>query len=410
MPEQHMERSQFRLGDASNEQIANKEALTLPENKFFEGARNVAQNLRDSGYEAYLAGGCVRDMVLGVEPKDFDMTTNALPEQVAKLFPRTVMQAAEYGMVRVLLNGDCYEVSTYRGDGGAFSSTKEEDVARRDFTMNALLIDPLTKEVIDLVGGMDDIKAGIIRATNDPTKAGDALWLIRAIRFACQFDFDIDPSLYDAIKTHHDNALTLKQERSTNEIRKMLATSMPLHGLQLMKECGLLPLLLPWLDINPEMKEQLTRLESTSDAPAMTTWAIIMADQEVTTLGKTIKLSNKEITDINDIVKNIEALSSLDEIALRRLAVKNNQQAILALAKVRFGTGSPETIGFQKIIEDLQTNPLPKLPLITGTDLHSLGIKPGPKFKEILEQVETLALSRSLSTKEEAMKYVQSLQ
>ena len=191
-------------------------------------ARKVAAHLREQGHIAYFAGGCVRDMVRGLTPKDFDIATDARPETVQKLFPRTYAVGAHFGVIIVLENGFQFEVATFRSDDAYIDgrhpsavhfSSPEEDAKRRDFTINGMFYDPVADEVIDLVGGRADIAAKLVRAIGDPAKrfAEDRLRMLRAVRFATVLDYEIDKETWDALVA---NAASInRDQRGTNSRR-----------------------------------------------------------------------------------------------------------------------------------------------------------------------------------------------
>jgi len=194
-------------------------------------ALSIVRTLRDHGFEAYLCGGCVRDMILGREPADFDVATNAVPDQVEALFDKTLAVGKSFGVVIVVINGYEIEVATFRKDSAESDgrrpdsvtfSSKEEDALRRDFTINGMFYDPLTDRILDFVGGQEDLKKGIIRFIGDPNQRieEDKLRLMRAIRFASRFEFSIDPESWEAIKRHVQEIRVVSEERVADELLK----------------------------------------------------------------------------------------------------------------------------------------------------------------------------------------------
>ena len=216
------------------------------------GAKTLARTLRDAGHEAYFAGGCVRDVLLGKSPKDFDIATDATPEEVQKIFRRTVAVGAAFGVIRVRIgHGQEYEVATYRTDGEytdgrrpdvvRYSKSKEEDVARRDFTINALLMDPFTDEILDFVGGQADLARRMIRAVGDPERRffEDKLRMLRAVRFASRFDFEIDSATRAAIQKHASSIVLVSAERIVTELSALWNGADPGLGMRLLAELEL---------------------------------------------------------------------------------------------------------------------------------------------------------------------------
>src|SRR5262245_32587135 len=219
-------------------------------------ATDIVRRLRDAGHEAYLAGGCVRDRLLGREPLDYDVATSAPPEAVQRLFRRTVPVGVQFGVVLVVDDGARFEVATFRSDDAYVDGRRpsavhfgsaREDAARRDFTLNALFEDPLTGAVHDFVGGMADLRAGLIRAIGDPEAriAEDRLRMLRAVRFAARFGFALHPETRSAIVAAAPTLPDIAAERIGDEIVKILTEGAARRGFQLLDETGLLPVVLP---------------------------------------------------------------------------------------------------------------------------------------------------------------------
>src|SRR5437899_12030590 len=199
-----------------------------------EMANSICDALRRSGYQALLVGGCVRDLLLGREPADYDVTTAATPDQVAALFPESVAVGAQFGVILIPRDGVKVEVATFRSDTGysdgrhpdsvVYSKAPKEDVQRRDFTINGLLMRHDTGEVLDFVGGQEDLKAGMIRAIGDPERrfAEDKLRMMRAGRFAGRFGFEIEETTFHAIQRHAQEIQQVSPERLREELTKML--------------------------------------------------------------------------------------------------------------------------------------------------------------------------------------------
>src|SRR6478735_10652414 len=195
-------------------------------------ARAIATKLRQHGHIAYFAGGCVRDMVRGLPPKDIDIATDARPEQVQKIFQRTYAVGAHFGVIVVLENEFQFEVATFRSDGVYLDgrlpvevhfATAEEDAARRDFTINGMFFDPEKDEVIDFVGGKADLERRLIRAIGNPAQrfAEDRLRMLRAVRFATVLGFEIDPATWDAVIASAASIKEISAERIREELVKI---------------------------------------------------------------------------------------------------------------------------------------------------------------------------------------------
>ncbi|HEX2747812.1 MAG TPA: CCA tRNA nucleotidyltransferase, partial [Verrucomicrobiales bacterium] len=222
-------------------------------------AESLARRLQEAGHTAYFAGGCVRDELLGVKPKDFDIATSARPETVQRLFPRSQAVGAHFGVIVIREGGCQFEVATFRTDGSyrdgrrpesvAFS-TPEEDARRRDFTVNGMFLDPVTGKIIDHVGGLDDLKARTLRAIGDPSArfAEDHLRLLRAVRFATALGYEIDPATWSAVVTHAESITRISIERSREELVRILLHPQRLRGFDLLAESRLLFHLLPEME------------------------------------------------------------------------------------------------------------------------------------------------------------------
>jgi poly(A) polymerase len=217
-----------------------------------ETAISIVKKLREEGYSAYFAGGCVRDQLMGNTPKDYDVTTSARPEQVMRLFSQTVTVGAQFGVVLVLIDGHQVEVATFRSDGRhpsevTYTDDARLDVLRRDFTINGLLWDPLTETLLDYVGGREDIRNRVIRTIGDPQQRfrEDKLRLIRAARFSARFGFELETGTRSTIQALADQILLVSKERLRDELIKILTEGYASRGVQLLESLGLLRPILP---------------------------------------------------------------------------------------------------------------------------------------------------------------------
>ena len=220
-------------------------------------ARSIVARLRAGGHQAYLVGGCVRDLLLGREPQDFDVATDARPDRISELFERSEQVGAHFGVVLVRENTSQVEVATFRSDASYsdgrhpeavhFESDPRQDVLRRDFTINALLLDPDTDAVLDFTGGRDDLRRRLIRAIGDPEERfqEDHLRLIRAVRFAARLEFEIEPDTMAALQRLHGLILKVSAERIRDELARILTEGGARRGFELLDESGLLGDILP---------------------------------------------------------------------------------------------------------------------------------------------------------------------
>lgn len=394
-----------------------------------EGAERVASMLRAAGFEAYFAGGCVRDQLLGVAPKDIDIITDARPEEVSRLFKRTVQVGASFGVVKALLGkGFEYEIATYRKDGQysdgrrpdevVYSDSVEEDVNRRDFTVNALLEDPKTGEVIDHVGGRADLEAKLIRAVGDPKRrvAEDRLRMLRAVRFAARFGFDVEPATMAAIQAHAPEITEVSAERITQELEGIWSSARPGLGLEILKESGLLPRVLPFVEEDrvPELAEQLGRLPGLGRHPERArhlAWALLFNGKDrkgIDTQMREMKMSREQMRAVQTLVAAAGVLADPDDVPvaeLRRLLVSKEADLYADFQQALLGEG-PGVDRLEQVRKELEADPLPPLDLVTGQDLRALGLVPGPEFKEILTRIRQAILERKVRTKEEALALV----
>src|SRR6266478_9441721 len=222
-------------------------------------ARKVAARLREQGHIAYFAGGCVRDMVRGLIPKDYDIATDAQPEAVQTLFPRTFAVGAHFGVIIVIENGFQFEVATFRSDHAYIDgrhptavhfSSPEEDAQRRDFTINGMFYDPVAEKVIDLVGGRADIDAKLVRAIGDPTRrfTEDRLRMLRAVRFAATLGYEIEKATWEAVVANASSIIQISAERIRAELVRIFLSPERVRGWDLLDSSGLMRAILPELD------------------------------------------------------------------------------------------------------------------------------------------------------------------
>ncbi len=437
-------------------------------------ATSIVQTLRQHGSQAYLVGGCVRDLLLQREPKDYDVATDATPEQVMRIFPETYAVGVQFGVVLVPvpdaaeISGDvpsksqAVEVATFRSDIGysdgrhpdevRFSRDPREDVARRDFTINGMLLDPVTGDVLDFVGGRDDLKAGIIRTIGDPEHrfAEDKLRMLRAIRFAARFEYGIEPATFAAIRKLASQVEVVSRERVRDELTRMLTEGNARGAFLMLDETGLLAHVLPEISamhgvqqppqFHPEgdvFVHTLLLLENLPRPCPMTlAWGALLHD-----VGKpaTFRVAPDRIRFDN----HVEVGVKIAEEICRRLRFSNHEtEQILALVDnhMRFGVatrmkestlkkflrlprfdehmalhradclashGNLATYEFiRQKREEIPPEKIRPSPLVTGEDLIAQGHAPGPKFREILTAVEDAQLEGRLPSRDAALEFV----
>jgi poly(A) polymerase len=440
-------------------------------------ATSIIQTLRQQGFQAYLVGGCVRDLLLKREPADFDVATSATPAQVMQIFPDTYAVGAQFGVVLVPIpseeeehtvgeasvpKANAVEVATFRSDLGysdgrhpdhvQFSQDPREDAARRDFTINGMMLDPLNGEVLDFVGGRHDLDAGIIRAIGDPERrfAEDKLRMLRAVRFAARFEYEIEGNTLAAIQRFAPEIQMVSRERVRDELTRMLTEGHARRAFLLLDDTGLLKQVLPEIsamkgveqppEFHPEgdvFVHTLLLLENLPHpCPPTLAWGALLHD-----VGKpaTFRVAPDRIRFDN----HVEVGVKIAEEICQRLRFSNDDTAqVLALVDnhMRFGhvgrmkestlkrflrlpafdehlalhradsLASHRDLSTYHFLQKrlLETPPETIRPaaLVTGDDLIAAGYAPGPRFREILEAVEDAQLEGQLASRDTALEFV----
>src|SRR3989475_1186040 len=427
-------------------------------------AREIAARLRESGHIAYFAGGCVRDMVRGLIPKDYDIVTDARPEAVQGIFQRTVAVGAHFGVIIVLEDGFQFEVATFRSDDAYIDgrhpsavhfSSPEEDARRRDFTINGMFYDPVAEEVIDLVGGRADIDAKLVRAIGDPGQrfAEDRLRMLRAVRFATVLDYMIDSRTWDALVANAASINKISAERIRDELVRIFLSPNRVRGWDLLDQSGLLRTILPELDamkgcLQPEQfhpegdvfqhtRLMLELLPENVSAPLV--FAVLLHDvaKPVTaTVDETgrirfnehdrigaamtesimerLRFSRAEIDAVVEMVRQHMVFKDVPRMRvakLKRFMARPTFEEELELHRVDCASSHQMMDNYEFLLrkrEEFANEPIIPPPLVRGDDLIALGMKPGPKFGEILEAVETKQLEGALKDRQQALDWVKS--
>ena len=401
-------------------------------------AVDVVSRLRTAGHIAYWAGGCVRDLLLEKTPKDYDVATDARPEQVRDLFghKRTRAVGACFGVILLHGPGDAgdIEVATFRTEGPYLDgrrpehvvyATPEEDAQRRDFTINGMFYDPLQSQVLDFVNGRADLQRQVIRAIGDPLERfrEDKLRLLRAIRFAATLNFQLDAQTADAIRQMASQITVVSAERITQEWKRMLIHSNRLQALQLAAETHLLEHVFPesiaMLGNEASARElwdlafhAVGRLESPRVELVLATWltgAPGYTGEAARGMCLRMRLSNEETDRIVWLEEQAGAISGAPGFALSRLKRLLNHQYVLdLLAMVRArcaASGAPLTdVEFcEDYLRSTPAEVINPAPLITGDDLIRNGLKPGKQFKVLLDSLRDAQLENRISTFDEAL-------
>ena len=408
--------------------------VTLPNVPAVSLARRVIKTLVARGHTAYLAGGCVRDLLLHRTPKDYDVATSARPEEVEAAFAKTVAVGKSFGVITVIGDRDSVqvEVATFRHDGpysdgrhpdSVRFTNAEEDALRRDFTINALFLEPETGEVIDYVGGVRDLEARVIRAVGDPAVRfhEDKLRLLRAIRFACALGFDIDDETLEAVSRMAPQVTVCSRERIREELHKMLTNIGRGRALRLLIETGLLQAALPEVaGLPPEALARAgTGLDALGNPPSLAvSWAVLLFELGAPAAGAILarlRCSNELIDHVQSLIADAPEMAKLENLRIarqKRLLRKPGIEDDLELLRSRSVTGGAPTSAAKRapqILAQRKAEGLwPKLPL-NGNDLAAMGIKPGPQFKELLAALEDEVLEGRVRTREEAERFVQTL-
>lgn len=422
----------------------------------------IVERLRASGFEALYAGGCVRDTLLGFNPHDYDVATGARPEEVEALFPRTVPVGAQFGVILVLEGDSEIQVATFRGDGtyrdgrhpeSVRFTDAEGDAHRRDFTVNGLFYDPLKKEILDFVGGREDLKKGLLRAIGAPQErfSEDKLRILRAVRFATTFGFTIEEETWKAVLKHAPEIHAVSAERIREELVKILLSPNRVRGFDLLDESGLLREILPEIvplkgcDQPPEFHPEgdvfvHTRLMLTllaPDAPLSLILAVLFHDlgkpatRTVDETGR-IRFNGHEGVSTEMSLKILQRLRFPNEVidavlpsvrlhmsfkdvpnmrlsTIKRMMARPTFEEELELHRVdclaSHGMLDNHAILIAKRAEFGQ-EPLIPPPLVSGHDLIAMGWRPGPRFMEVLQSVQTRQLEGTLTSREEALAWI----
>ena len=426
-------------------------------------AYRIVRRIQDAGYQAVYAGGCVRDMLRGVAPHDYDIATSARPEEIQSLFRRTHAVGAAFGVINVLENNADFQVATFRCDGvyedgrrpeSVEFSNAEEDAKRRDFTINGLFFDPIQGELRDYVGGREDLAKKCIRAIGDPEArfAEDRLRMLRAVRFATTLDFEIEPATWAAIQKHSAAIHEVSAERIRDELLKTLHAPQRVRGFDLLDASGLLREVLPEMErlkgcqqppqFHPEgdvwvhTRLMLSLLPTEVSTPLLLsvlfhdiakpdTYSLDPAEGRIrfsgheklgaemtTEILTRLRLPGKELEATVEAVLNHMAFKDVQKMRisrLKRFLARPTMSDELQLHRVDCASSNGDLSNFvflQNKLAEFSTEPLIPPPLIKGKDLIQLGHRPGPEFKRILEEIQSLQLEGTLQTTEAALFWV----
>jgi len=430
-----------------------------------ELANSICESLHRSGFQALLVGGCVRDLLLGREPADYDVTTDATPDQVMALFPESVAVGARFGVILIPRDGLNVEVATFRSDIGysdgrhpdrvTFSKKAQEDVQRRDFTVNGLLMRHDTGEVLDHVGGQADLKAKVIRAIGDPDRrfTEDKLRMLRAVRFAARFGFQIETDTMRAIRRHAKEIAQVSPERLRDELTKMLTEGAARQAFELLDETGLLQQVLPEIaamkgveqppQYHPEGDVWIHTRLMLEGLPAGVSptlaWGVLLHDvgkpptfksasetgdrirfdghvdvgvRMAEEICRRLRFSNEDTEQILALVNNHMRFKDVDSMrasTLKRFVRLPHFDEHLALHRLDCLSSHRHLESYefiQRFVAETPPEQVRPERLITGDDLQAMGFRPGPLFSQILGSLEDAQLEGQVKSRGEAEQFV----
>jgi poly(A) polymerase len=409
-----------------------------------EFAVEVVRSLKDAGFQALWAGGCVRDILLGREPKDYDVATDAHPEDVRKLFGhrRTHAVGASFGVI--LLQGSQQagniEVATFRTEGEYIDGrrpqhvefcTAEEDAQRRDFTINGMFYDPADKQVLDYVEGEKDLGTGIVRAIGDPHDRvrEDKLRMLRAVRFTATLEFELDAVTADAVREMAEEIHVVSAERITQELKQMLVDKHRIRAMQLAVDLGLLRLILPELDTaSAQWKTTLHMLQLLQDPEFPLTFSVLIHALQTTeertpstiedtarTICKRLRFSNHETEHVCWLLghrNDVADAPTLPLAELKRLLSAPHVDDLIELGRVERLANNTQMGPVMFCEEYIRNTPAAEInppQLISGDDLIAIGLQPGPKFRDIIETIRDAQLNEEIITRQQAQEFLNRL-
>lgn len=429
-------------------------------------AQQIVQTLQEAGHQAYWAGGCVRDELLGKHPKDYDIATSARPDAIEDLFEDTYAVGKSFGVITVVENGHEFEIATFRSDSGYSDGRRpdavlfthaEEDAKRRDFTINGLFYDPITEEIHDFVGGRDDLQNKLIRFIGDPHERilEDHLRILRAVRFKNTLGFAYHPDTYHAIKQHAHLADKVSWERVRDELNKIVMSERAPVAFEDMQDTGVLPHVFPELEAckgiaqPPEYHQEgdvwthiMQSLESLpEEASLLARWAVIFHDigkpetfkiaerirfdhhagvsaEIAAKVMRRLRFSRKAIEHVGWVVRHHFMMKQLLEMPLGRKRHWFLDPRFPDLLMLFYADAAgTEPVGmelyeqvkaaYEDCLEHFEERPEP---FITGKDVMELcGLKPGPEVGELLHEAYVKQLGHELKSREEALEWITSL-
>jgi len=432
-----------------------------------ELALRISKRLQEQGHQALFVGGCVRDLLLHREPADYDVATDATPVEVLALFPNSLSVGAQFGVVLVQENDAKVEVATFRSDVGysdgrhpdrvVYAQTPQEDVQRRDFTINALLMDPASGKIFDYIGGQNDLKTGVVRAIGDASRRfeEDKLRMMRAVRFAARFGYSIEAQTFAAIRRHSPAIEQVSAERIREELTKLLMEGAARRGFELLDEAGLLEAVLPEVSrmkgveqpplYHPEgdvwIHTRLMLEQLPAGASATLAWGVLLHDvgkpptfrsavetgdrirfdrhvevgtQMTSEICGRLRFSNEDAGQIAALVANHLRFKDAQEMrasTLKRFVRLPHFEEHLELHRLDCLSSHRNLEAYDYVSRFLAETPASEVRperLITGEDLKRMGLPPGPLFATILREVEDARLDGEVHDREAALAFAKS--
>ena len=430
-----------------------------------ELANSICATLQQHGYQALLVGGCVRDILLNRDPADYDVTTDATPAQVMELFPDSLGVGAQFGVVLVPRDGNKVEVATFRCDVGysdgrhpdqvVYARAPQEDVSRRDFTINGLLMKHDTGEVLDYVGGRADLAAGVVRAIGESERrfTEDKLRMLRAVRFAARFGYTIDPDTFAAIRKHASEIHSVSPERIRDELTKLLTEGAARRGFELLDDTGLLREVLPEISLmngvqqppeyHPEGDVWIHTRMMLDGLPVGVSptlaWGVLLHDigkpptfrpasetgdrirfdghvdvgvRMAEAICRRLRFANEETEQVKALVANhmkFKDVAQMRKSTLKRFVRQPRFAEHLELHRLDCSASHGRLDIYQAVQDFLAATPAEQVRpprLLSGDDLVGMGFQPGPAFQRILTAVEDAQLDGALQTKDQAIAFV----
>ncbi len=423
-----------------------------------QAATEIVKRLRMKKHQAFFVGGCVRDLVMGREPKDYDVATDATPEQVVRLFPDSLTVGAQFGVVVVPRKEGHVEVATFRSDGRytdgrhpaevRYARTPAEDVQRRDFTINGLLYDPIEEQVLDYVGGQADIRRRVVRTIGNPEErfAEDRLRMLRAVRFAARFEFTLDPAALEATRKLAPEIHSVSEERIGGEILKILTEGQARRGFELLESSGLLALVLPEIkalqgvaqppEFHPEgdvWTHTLMMLGMMKNPTPTLALGVLLHDvgkpatftirerirfdnhtevgaRMAEEMGRRLRLSSHDLDRVVELVRHHLRFKDFPKMRrstqMRFLRMEGFDEH-LELHRLDCLASHGDLTNYEMARRMLEETPREEIRpprLLDGDDLIARGYKPGALFKQILQAVEDAQLEGTVRDREGALR------